>query len=144
MKHFLENYINFEKHTSYYFNIPANIMVLIAYLLPGILGYININFSVFGSLVLLVVAIFDKKSKMVRFYCLQYCFTSIIFDVLLSVASIMCKIIPSFNNTLALISLFVGAFMFFVFVYSIYSAFKYRGWKVPYIGDFILSKILKY
>lgn len=144
MKYFFENYIYFEKHNSFYFNIPAHIMVLIAYILPGILGSINVDFSVFGSITLLVIAIFDKKSKMVRFYCLQYCFASIISNILLTIASLICKMVPPLTAILGILSLIVGLFMVFVFIYSIVSAFKYKGWKVPYVGDFILEKILKY
>lgn len=144
MNKFIGNYICFEKHNSFYFNIPAHIIVLIAYFLPGILGSINVNFSVFGSIILLVIAIFDQKSKMVRFYCLQYCFTSIFSNILLTVASLICKIIPPLTVILGILSLFIGLFMVFVFIYSIVSAFKYKGWKVPYVGDFILDRILKY
>lgn len=144
MYDFLNYKLDFGKHNSSYFNVPAWVVVVIAFLLPGIVGSININLAFFGSLILLLVALFEKRSIMVRFYCLQYCFTSIFFNIFLTLVGLLANIIPSINILVAFITLFISTFMLFVFFYSIVQAFRYKGWFVPYVGDLVLYKVLKY
>ena len=55
MNYFLNSKVNFGKQKSSFFTAPASIIVLFAFLLPGILGTLNANLSFFGSIVLLIV-----------------------------------------------------------------------------------------
>ena len=144
MNYFLNSKVNFGKQKSSFFTAPACIIVLFAFLLPGILGTLNANLSFFGSIVLLIVAIIEKKSMMVRFDCLQYCFTSIFCNITLTLLSLLSNILVFLKPVVVMLSLVIAVFMIFVFLYSIFLAFQYKGWKVPKLGSYILDNILKY
>lgn len=138
-----QEFDGYPKHASSYFNLPASVMVLIAYLLPGILGLLNINLSFLGALILVIVAMFEKRSNMVRFYCFQFCFLSIFFNIVLTLVWFLSGFLPILLFVNAFLSVAVSVIIMFSFIYSIYNAFKYRGWKIPWLGDFILNKVMK-
>lgn len=140
---YLKNFINYAKHKSSYFNLPASVMVLIAYLLPGFLSMININFSPFASLILIAVAIFEKQSNMVRLYCLQFCIMSVVFNVFLTILSIVAMFIPIAGLIGAMCSIVIATITIFVYIYSIFNAFRYKGWIIPWIGNLVVNKIMK-
>lgn len=142
-KFYLKTFREFGKHNSSYFNIPAGFMVLIAYLLPGVLSMININFSAFASLILLVVAVFEKRSDMVKFYCLQFCFVSLAFNIFLTILTIIAMFIPIFTLIIGMCSIIIATIMLITYFYSLYNAFKYRAWIMPWVGPFIMDKVLK-
>ena len=118
-------------------------MVVIAFLLPGFLGMLNINFAYFTTLVMIAIAIFEKKSNMVKFYCLQVCFVSLIFNFLLSLLSMIGHFIIIVKIIGAMLSIVISVIMVFVYIYSIYNALQYRAWKMPWISEFVLRRVMK-
>lgn len=138
-----KKFIEYEKHKSSYMNLPANLVVIIAYCLPGILGLLNINLANFATLSLLVVAIFERKSEMVRFYCLQFCFLSMFFSIGLNLLAIVGMYVPTFQVFNAMLSLIVATFSIFSYFYSLINAVRYRVWVIPLIGTFVCKSILK-
>ena len=66
-----EDLIDFKRHNSSYFNIDASIVVMIVSLIRGLLSRFNFFFVNFGALVLFIIAFFEKKSKLVRFCCIE-------------------------------------------------------------------------
>ena len=131
------------KHESSYFNIPAGLMVLIAYLLPGLLNMIYSGFSYFATLVLIAVAAFERKSTMVRLYCLQFCFYSMFFNIIITALCLVSKVITLITPIVTLLSMVVSILTIVVLLYSIYQALNYNYWKMPLISEFITSKFIK-
>ena len=137
------NMINFKKHESSYFNLPASIAVIIAYMLPGVLNLIYSGFSYFATLILIGVAAFEKKSRMVRLYCLQFCFYSMFFNILLTVLTLLGKLIPLIGELTVILSLAVAVLSIVVIFYSLYRALQYKYWKMPVIGEFIMKRFVR-
>lgn len=139
----LGDFIDFGKHESSYFNMPAGIVVLAAYLLPGLMSVIYSGFAYFATLILIAVAAFERKSGMVRRYCLQFCFMSMVFNIILTSLSLLARVIPLLGDLVSLLSLIAAAISIFTFIYSIYMAFQYKFWKLPYLGEFILNRFVR-
>lgn len=142
-KFYLKEFIEYGKHKSSYFNMPASLAVIIAYLLPGVLGMISPELSGLASLVLIVVAVFERRSNMVKFYCLQFCFIAMFFNIVLSVLSVIGLFIPIVQVIGAMLSLIVVCIIVFVYFYSLFRALQYKAWKAPWVGEFVLSYIMK-
>lgn len=142
-KFYFGEFTEYGKHKSSYFNLPAGLVVLIAYLLPGLLGMININLSAYASLALVVVAVFERRSNMVKFYCLQFCILAMISNILLTVLSVIAHWVPIVQLIGSMISLVMLMIIVFSYCYSIFRAFQYKGWKIPWLGDFVLVGIMK-
>ena len=139
----LGDLVDFRKHESSYFNLPAGIVVLLAYLLPGIRGYIYSGLAYFATLILLAVAAFEKKSGMVRLYCLQFCFFCMFFNIILTALSLLAQVITILVPVVTLLSSVVAIMTIAVFFYSIYRALQYKFWKIPFVGDFIVRRFVK-
>ena len=139
----MNNTINYGKHNSSYFNMPAAFAVLVAYLLPGVLGMIYSGFSYFASLILIVVAVFEKRSEMVRFYCFQFCFLSMFFNIILSVLSIVSTFLPFFQLLQVGVSLVSAAVVLVCTIYSFVCAFQYKAWMIPYVGQLVLNVFVR-
>ena len=142
-KFYFGEFINYGKHNSSYFNIPAGLMVVIAFLLPGFLGILNINFAYFTTLVMIANAIFEKKSNKGKFYCFQVCYVSLFFNFLLRVLSMIGHFIIIVKIIGAMLSIVISVIMVFVYIYSIYNALQYRAWKMPWISEFVLRRVMK-
>ena len=142
-KFYLKEFIEYGKHKSAYFNLPASIVVVIAYLLPGFLGLINPTLAAFATLALVAVAVFEVRSNMVKFYCLQFCFIAMFCNLLLSILSVIATFVPVVQIIGAMVSLIVAAIIVFVYFYSLFRALQYKGWKIPWIGEFVLVAIMK-
>lgn len=139
----LKEFIDYGKHHSSYFNLPAGLMVVIAYLLPGVIGMININLSYFATLILILVAIFEKNSPMVRFYCIQFSVLAIGFNMLLSLLYLVSRFVPIIQIINVMLSVVIAAIVIFCYFYSLFRALQYKAWIIPWIGNFILNKIMK-
>lgn len=142
-KFYFGEFVEYGKHKSSYFNLPAGLVVLIAYLLPGILGMIHIDLAAYASLSMVVVAVFERSSNMVKFYCLQFCFLAMISNILLTILSIVAHWVPIVQLIGSMISLVLLMIIVFSYFYSIIRAFQYKGWKIPWLGTFILVGIMK-
>lgn len=142
-KFYLGEFVEYGKHTSSYLNLPAGIVVLLAYLLPGVLGMIHIELSYFASLVLVAVAVFERRSNMVKFYCLQFCFLAMCSNLLLTGLSVLAHWIPIVQLIGSMVSLVMLMIVVFSYCYSIFRALQYKGWKIPWLGTFILIGIMK-
>ena len=142
-KFYLKEFIDYGKHRSSYFNLPAGLTVVIAYLLPGIIGMININFSYFATLVLILVAVFEKNSPMVKFYCIQFSILAIGFNLILSLFYLLSRFIPTIQIINVMLSFIIALITIFCYLYSLFRALQYKAWIIPWIGSFILNKIMK-
>lgn len=139
----MNNTIYYGKHTSSYFNLPAGLAVFLIYFLPGLLGMIYSGFSYFASLILIVVAVFEKRSEMVRFYCFQFCFLSMFFNILLSVLYIISSFIPFIQILQVLASVLAAVTVLSCTIYSFICAFQYKAWIIPFVGDLVLKMFVK-
>jgi len=142
-KFYLGDFTNHGKHKSSYFNLPAAVVVLIAFFLPGLLGMLDSNVAYFSSLILVAVAAFEKKSDMVRFYCFQFCLLAMFSNLTLTALSLIAMVIPAISYINACLSLVFGAIILFAFFYSIFNAFKYRSWNIPWISDLVTKLVMK-
>lgn len=142
-KFYFGEFVNYGKHNSSYFNLPAGLAVVIAFVLPGFLGMLNVNFSYFTTLLLIFIAIFEKKSNMVKFYCLQFCFVSLFFNLILSVLATIGYFILPIQIINAILSIIVSVIMIVTYIYSIYCALQYKAWKMPWVGEFVLRRVMK-
>ena len=134
--------MEYGKHRSSYFDLPASAAVLIAYLLPGLLGTLHSFFSYFASLILIAVAIFEKKSEMVKFYSFQFCFLSLTFNIILTVLSLISYFVPFAAPVMVLASFVIAVLSVVCTIYSLVCAFQYRGWVIPFVGPFVLKTFL--
>lgn len=135
--------IDYGKHKSSYFDLDAGIVTVIAYLLPGILGMIWSGFSYFATLILIAVAAFEKKSGMVKLYCLQFCFYSMFFNIILSLLTVIANAVTPLAVVTVLLSTVVSILTVIVFFYSLFRALQYKFWKMPVVGDFIIRRFVK-
>lgn len=142
-KFYLGEFIHYEKHESSYFHLPASVAVLIAYMLPGFLGLIHVNLSYFATLSLIVVALFEKRSDMVRFYCFQFCVLTMFFNILHSILSLLGMLIPIVELINALLSIITAFLILFAFFYSWYRALQYKAWVIPWVGNIVLNTFMK-
>lgn len=137
------DFVTFSKHESSYFDLPASIVVVVAYLLPGLLSMVYSGFAYFATLILIAVAAFEKKSNMVKLYCLQFCFMSMFFNIIITALSLLARVITPLLGLVTLLSSVVAVVVIVVFIYSLYSALQYRFWKLPYLADFILNRFFR-
>ena len=138
-----EDFIDFKRHNSSYFNIDASIVVMIVFLIPGLLSRFNFFFVNFGALVLFIIAFFEKKSKLVKFCCIEYGLIDIAFKLLLNMVGFLSVIIPFFKIIFTVMTIVILIFTILIYGYMLYRAYQYKGWKIPLLGDFILNKIMK-
>lgn len=137
------DYLTFNKHESSYLNLPASFVVIAAYLLPGLLSMVYSGFAYFATLILIAVAAFEKKSNMVKLYCLQFCFLSMFFNIIITALSLLSRVITPLVSFVTLLSSVVAVIVIIVFIYSLYSALQYRFWKIPFLADFILNRFFR-
>ena len=138
-----EDLIDFKRHNSSYFNIDASIVVMIVFLIPGLLSRFNFFFVNFGALVLFIIAFFEKKSKLVKFCCIEYGLIDIAFKLLLNMVGFISVIIPFFKIFFTVMTIVILIFTILILGYMLYRAYQYKGWKIPLLGDFVLKKIMK-
>lgn len=136
--------IDFERESSSYFNLDISIVVSIAFLLSEVLRSLNNFLAYFGVLVLFIVAFFEKKSDLVKFYCIEYGLLILVNKILLTSIGIFMLTIPALW---LLFTILLFIFMIINLIATIYltymAVFKHKGWKIPWLGDFVLIKILK-
>ena len=142
-KNIFTDVIRFEKHESSYFNLPASIVTVVAYFLPGLLNLLFPVFSYFATLILLAVAGFERKSGMVRLYCIQLCFYSMFFNILMTALYYLAHFSPVIQMIAAVLSVGIGFMTIFVFLYSLYNALNYKFWKIPFVSDFVIRKFFQ-
>ncbi|MGN1404919.1 MAG: hypothetical protein ACI4WM_01505 [Erysipelotrichaceae bacterium] len=138
-----DDLIDFKRHNSSYFNIDASIVVMIVFLIPEILSRFNFFFVNFGALVLFVIAFFEKKSKLVKFCCIEYGLIDLAFKLLLNMAGFIASLVPFFETLFAVMTIAILIFTSLIYFYMLYRAYQYKGWKIPFIGDFVLRIIMK-
>ena len=138
-----EDLIDFKRHNSSYFNIDASIVVMIAILIRGLLSRFNFFFVNFGALVFFIIAFFEKKSKLVKFCCIEYGLIDIAFKLLLNMVGFLSVIIPFFKIFFTVMTIVILIFTILILGYMLYRAYQYKGWKIPLLGDFVLNKIMK-
>ena len=138
-----EYLIDFKRHNSSYFNIDASIVVMIVFLIRGLLSRFNFFFVNFGALVLFIIAFFEKKSKLVKFCCIEYGLIDIAFKLLLNMVGFISVIIPFFKIFFTVMTIVILIFTILIYVYMLYRAYQYKGWKIPLLGYFVIKKIMK-
>ncbi len=139
----LNEFFEYGKHHSSYFNLPANIVVIFAYFLPGILGMINVNLSYFATFGLIIITIFEKKSEMVKFYCLQFCFLSMFFNIILTLLSVAGRFFVFIQLINAILSIITIGIVIFYCIYSLFCALQYKAWIIPWIGTLIQKNVIR-
>lgn len=138
-----EDLIDFKRHNSSYFNIDASIVVMIVSLIRGLFSRFNFFFVNFGALVFFIIAFFEKKSKLVKFCCIEYGLIDIAFKLLLNMVGFLSVIIPFFKIIFTVMTIVILIFTILIYGYILYRAYQYKGWKIPLLGDFVLKKIMK-
>lgn len=135
--------IDFEKQNSSYFNLDTSIVVSIVFLLSEILRRLNNALAYFGVIILFIIALFEKKSDLVKFYCIEYGLFIVAYEILAITIGLLLVIIPILYP-LFIIILFVAMIIsLIVSLYLVYRACQNKGWKIPWLGNFVLHKIMK-
>lgn len=143
MKNIFTETVEYSRHTSSYFNLPANFVVLAAYLLPAILSAVYSGFAHFSVLILLAIAAFEKKSQMVKLCCLQLCFYAVVCNILLTTLSVLSSALPILAAISTLVSLLIAISTIIVFFCSLYRALRFQYWKLPWISDILINRFVK-
>ena len=138
-----DDLIDFKRHNSSYFNIDASIVVMIVFLIRGLLSRFNFFFVNFGALVFFIIAFFEKKSKLVKFCCIENGLIDIAFKLLLNMVGFISVIIPFFKIFFTVMTIVILIFTILISGYMMYRAYQYKGWKILLLGDFVLKKIMK-
>ena len=138
------NLIDFEKQSSTYFNLDGQTVVALVFLLSEILRRLNNFLAYFGVLVLFIVAFFEKKNDLVKFYCYEYGFFIIEYEILIAFIGILMIILPIFWIFFTILIFVLMIINLVISLYMLYRAtFQNKGWKIPWLGDFVLNKIKK-
>ncbi|MCF0111209.1 MAG: hypothetical protein HUJ58_04850 [Erysipelotrichaceae bacterium] len=142
-KYYFGTFAEYGKHKSSYLGLPAALVVLIAYCLPGIIGALIPVLANFSSLILLAVGGFEKKSQMVKLYCFQFCGISVISNIVLTVGNAIGHFSALISYLVSCLSLVFAVVILFSFFYSLFRAFQYKGWKMPFISEFLFTYFIK-
>lgn len=138
------NLIDFEKQSSTYFNLDGQTVVALVFLLSEILRRLNNFLAYFGVLVLFIVAFFEKKNDLVKFYCYEYGLFIIAYEILIAFIGILMIILPIFWIFFTILIFVLMIINLAISLYMLYRAtFQNKGWKIPWLGDFVLNKIKK-
>lgn len=135
--------IDFQKQSSSYFNLDSSIVVIIVFILSEVLRRLNSFLAYFGIIILFIVAFFEKKSNLVKFCCIEYGLFLIGCELLIISIGLLIMIVPILWLLFTIILVIAMILNLIVYLYLLSRAYQYKGWKIPWLGNFVLNKIMK-
>ena len=137
-----------EPHKSSLWNMDANLLALLVYLVPLVLGFITLfSLALIAWVIPLIVFLMEKKSDFVRFHAMQ-CLVLYIFSFALGIAIIMVAggtmIISVITDSIVgFISAYIGTIVIYglvsivlliVEVIAMIKAYNHKEYHIPVLG----------
>lgn len=157
--------MNYEPHKSSIFDLDANLVALLVYLVPMLISFLNSTLETFSFIIPLIILIIEKNSDHVRFHAanaLTFFIVAAIINLIVTILSIVTTIstigaISLVTWTaggisaillliLGLVTLIISLALFILEVISMVKAYQYQDIHLPVISsvtNFLLKHINK-